>query len=223
VSGPRVAVAGGDALVRDVVRACCEADGIEIVGEADTSRRLIELCDETRPDVVISDSELADCDVVGSLGDVMARGARVVVVTGDDNPERLASLMTWGVRGVLLYDASPAHVADGVRAVAAGGAALHPTVARHMLDEWRELRESSSDGERRSRLTPRETQVLTALADGLSAKATARLLGMAVKTVENHKIHIFGKLRVRTQAHAVSVAIGDGLVAPTALSLDADG
>jgi len=54
---------------------------------------------------------------------------------------------------------------------------------------------------------------LTAIVDGLAAKAIARRLGMAVKTVENHKIRIFEKLGARTQAHAVAIAVGHGLVA----------
>jgi DNA-binding CsgD family transcriptional regulator len=55
--------------------------------------------------------------------------------------------------------------------------------------------------------------VLASLADGLSTKAIARRLGLAVKTVENHKSRVFDKLGVNTQAHAVSLAIGQGLVA----------
>jgi DNA-binding CsgD family transcriptional regulator len=62
-------------------------------------------------------------------------------------------------------------------------------------------------------LTVREHDVLVAMADGLPAKSIARRLGMAVKTVENHKIRIYDKLGVRTQAHAVAVAIGQGLLA----------
>ena len=52
------------------------------------------------------------------------------------------------------------------------------------------------------------------MADGLSAKAVGKKLGVAVKTVENHKIRIFEKLQVHTQAHAVSVAVSHGLLAP---------
>ncbi len=50
------------------------------------------------------------------------------------------------------------------------------------------------------------------MAEGMSGKAIARHLGVALKTVENHKIRVFNKLGVRTQAHAVSVAIGQGLL-----------
>ena len=61
-------------------------------------------------------------------------------------------------------------------------------------------------------LTTREHAVLVVMAEGMATKTIARHLGVAIKTVENHKIRIFDKLGVRTQAHAVSVAIGHGLL-----------
>jgi DNA-binding NarL/FixJ family response regulator len=82
------------------------------------------------------------------------------------------------------------------------------------LQQWRRLRSAPvlSAGEKRPRLTPRELEILIKMTDGLATKAIARSLGVAVKTVENHKIRIFDKLGVRTQAHAVAMAIGHGLV-----------
>jgi len=68
-------------------------------------------------------------------------------------------------------------------------------------------------------LTARELEVLAAMADGLSAKAIALRLGVALKTVENHKVRIFDKLGVQTQAHAVSVAIGLGVTRPSVLAV----
>ncbi|HEV7888376.1 MAG TPA: LuxR C-terminal-related transcriptional regulator, partial [Acidimicrobiales bacterium] len=118
-----------------------------------------------------------------------------------------------GVSGYLLYDAAPEEVALGVVAVARGAAVLNPTAAAMVLTQWRRMRSSAAGGGRRiSPLTPREADVLAALVDGLPTKGIAQRLSMATKTVENHKIRIFDKLGVRTQAHAVSVAISSGLV-----------
>jgi len=92
---------------------------------------------------------------------------------------------------------------------------LGPVATATVLDQWRKLREPARGtitGGVASSLTVREHDVLTAMADGLPAKSIARRLGMAVKTVENHKIRIYDKLGVRTQAHAVSLAISQGLL-----------
>src|SRR5436305_1144934 len=72
--------------------------------------------------------------------------------------------------------------------------------------------DGDANGGPRSNLTPRELDVLEAMSDGLATKAIASRLGVATKTVENHKVRIFDKLGVRTQAQAVSLAIGHGLL-----------
>jgi DNA-binding NarL/FixJ family response regulator len=85
-----------------------------------------------------------------------------------------------------------------------------------LLEQWRRLRDAGRIGTVGGGVSPsltvREMDVLVAMADGLPAKAVARRLGVAVKTVENHKIRIYDKLGVRTQAHAVSLAISQGLL-----------
>ena len=68
-------------------------------------------------------------------------------------------------------------------------------------------------GSSHTSLTPRELEVLVALAEGLTTKAIASRLGVAMKTVESHKVRLFDKLGARTQAHAVSIAVGRHLVA----------
>jgi two-component system nitrate/nitrite response regulator NarL len=92
--------------------------------------------------------------------------------------------------------------------------------ASTILSQWRSLRlQGSAAPFRRSELTPREEQVLEAMVEGLAAKAIAKRLGVATKTVENHKIRIFDKLGVRTHAQAVSLTIGQGLLAGRQTSL----
>ena len=92
--------------------------------------------------------------------------------------------------------------------------------ATTILDQWRRLRnEPEAAVERRATLTAREQDVLEAMVDGLATKAIARRLGVAPKTIENHKLRVFDKLGVRTHAHAVSVALAHGLIsAPMAAS-----
>ena len=87
------------------------------------------------------------------------------------------------------------------------------SAASLVVDQWRRLRGAGNESNDRLALTPREIEILAAMADGLSNKAIARRLGVVVKTVENHKIRVFDKLGVKTQAHAVALAISHGLLA----------
>ncbi len=115
-------------------------------------------------------------------------------------------------------------------AVGRGEVALNPEVLSTILHQWRRLRAQpvSVGSRRRPALTPRELDILAAMSDGLAAKAIAARLGVALKTVENHKIRIFEKLGVcrspaawdRVSASGMgpgsgSVSVGDVMIAGT--------
>jgi DNA-binding NarL/FixJ family response regulator len=217
MTDPTVVVADGDILARDILRLVCARQEVEVVAEADTAEALRARCVEFQPSVVVTADRLGATPIDDVLGDIVASGSKVVVVSADPSADRLINLLASGVSGYLLHDAAPDEVAAGVRAVARGAAVLNPTAAAMVLTEWRRLRTDPAAGLRRPpALTRRETEVLLALADGLATKAIARRLRVATKTVENHKIRIFDKLGVHTQAHAVTVALREGLVPPRA-------
>lgn len=222
---PRVVLADADLFARNVVRRSCHNRGVLVVGETSTAHELMQLCVAEHPTVAVIASDLADGAIDDHLPALLATGTRVVVMSEDRSPERMTALLGAGVSGYLSRDSSPDHVADAVEAVADGDAALHPAAAETVLHQWRLLRsEGRSAGlAPRAELTAREHDVLVAMADGLQAKAIANRLGVTLKTIENHKIHIFDKLGVRTQAHAVSLAIGQGLLdSPAAAERDGE-
>lgn len=208
-----VIVADSDALLRDLLDVVCTEHGIAVVGSAETTTQLVDLCVQARPDLVLSDVDLADGLLEDVLEAVLATGARVLVLSDDVSPEPLTRLLERGASGYLLLDTTPAQLAEALVAVAEGLMPLHPSVAGTIVEQWRRLRAQGDGGATQSALTPREHEVLTAMAEGLATKAIAVRLGMARKTVENHKLRIFDKLGVRTHAHAVSIAIGHGLLA----------
>jgi DNA-binding NarL/FixJ family response regulator len=213
MAGPTVLLADADVLSRDILRLACARQEIEVIAEVDTTIELRVLTRALEPAVVITADCLGEDPIDPVLPDILGTGAKVVVVSADPSSDRLANLLADGVSGYLLHDAAPDEVAAGVHAVARGAAVLNPTAAAMILNQWRRLRSSPAAVRRRpSALTPRETDVLAALVDGLPTKAIANRLSMANKTVENHKIRIFDKLGVRTQAHAVTVALSNSLV-----------
>jgi two-component system nitrate/nitrite response regulator NarL len=161
-------------------------------------------------------------EVESVLPAVLAFGTRAVIVSDDPSPERVTRILALGASGFLRHDTTPDQVVEAVQAVAGGAAVLGPQATATILEQWRRLRESGivagSGPDKPAVLTAREHDVLVAMADGLPAKAIGRRLGVAVKTVENHKIRIFSKLGVRTQAQAVALAITHGLLTPAAPS-----
>jgi DNA-binding NarL/FixJ family response regulator len=212
----RLITAHRSTFIRDVLRISGVARKIYVVGEARTATELVELCRSEQPDVVYAEDSFDDGSEIESvLVLLMAAGARVIVVCDDPSPERLTRILALGAHGYLRHDTSPEQVLDAVESVAGGAAVLGPAATATVLEQWRRFREPSRGGINGgvpAALTARENDVLVAMADGLPAKSIARRLGMAVKTVENHKIRIYDKLGVRTQAHAVSLAISQGLL-----------
>lgn len=213
----RVLIADPNALVRSLLRTAMLRGDITVVAETPSLDELLDLCAAEQPDVVVTNSDLDGGVIDGHVRALTDAGCRVVVLTRDPSPERLTAVLAAGVCGYLLREVDPESVVDAVLAVANGDIALHPVAASTVVDQWRRMRDNVGGrnvANDRLTLTPREVDVLAAMVDGLSTKGIARRLGVAVKTVENHKTRVFDKLGVRTQAHAVAIAIGQGLLVP---------
>lgn len=214
----RVVIAHRSTFVRDVVRCMGAERALVVVGETSRAGDLAALCESEHPDVVLAEADFGDgTEIESVLPELRATGARAVVVCADPSPERLTRILLLGASGYLHDDPSPEQVVEAVETVAGGGSVLGPSAATIILEQWRRLREpGAASGCGPPTLSARERDVLVAMADGLPAKSIARRLGVAVKTVENHKIRVFEKLGVHTQAHAVCVAINHGLLTEVA-------
>jgi DNA-binding NarL/FixJ family response regulator len=210
----RVVVAGQSLLLRNLLTELAHARGIKVVGETARATELIELCDLLTPDVVLSDLDFEDMALEQCLSALLVTGTRVLVLYDDYSEDRVMSVLMSGATGCLCHDASLEQLLEGLEAVAEGAAALDPVAAETILSQWRTFRlRGSTVQPHRQELTPREVEVLTAMVEGMAAKAIAKRLGVATKTVENHKIRIFDKLGVSTQAQAVSLTLSQGLLA----------
>jgi two-component system nitrate/nitrite response regulator NarL len=210
---PRVVIAHDDDLIRDMLGPACARGGVLVVGEAATYDALLFCCVGSQPDVAVVADRLGDSLIEEVLPALLRTGARVIVLSGDPSPERLSRLLAKDLCGYLSHDAGPDEVVNAILAVGRGEVALNPEVLSTIIYQWRRLRAQpvSVGTRRRPVLTPRELDILAAMSDGLAAKAIALRLGVALKTVENHKIRIFEKLGVRSHAHAVTVAVAYGL------------
>ena len=214
---PHVTIAHEDALVLDVLAITCARNGIEVLDVVGDYEDLLARCDRRRPDVVLVADRLDGVPVEDVLDRVGMFDAGIIVLSDDSSPDRLGQLLARDISGLLSHDAGPDDVVAAICAVARGEMALNPSVLTPILLQWRRLRAQPTQfgARRRPVLTPRELDILAAMTDGLAAKAIAARLGVALKTVENHKIRVFEKLGVRSQAHAVTVAMAYGL-APAA-------
>ena len=167
------------------------------VGTAGSGEEALAAVARHAPDVVLLDLSMPHGDgtsVVRALREA-DRPVRVLVLTSFQEPERVLEVMRAGADGYLLKDSRAERILDGVRAVAAGGAPLDPTVARSLLADLRQHKVTEE-------LTEREREVLELVRQGLPNKSIARRLQITERTVKAHVTHILQRLGVsdRTQA-----------------------
>ena len=134
----------------------------------------------------------------------------ILILTGYDDTEVLLSAVEAGAHGFLLKDSSNEELLDAIHRLVKGESLVTPSMLRRLLDEIAHQDEQSRES--RSRLTPRELEVIGALAQGLSNEGIARELVISEKTVKTHLTSIFTKLGVDGRSQAIIYAIRHGLV-----------
>jgi DNA-binding NarL/FixJ family response regulator len=215
----RVVVADDQEVVRSGFAALLETqDDLEVVGTAGDGAEAVDLCRERRPDVVLMDVRMPAMDGLEAARRVVGEsdhGTRVLMLTTFDLDEYVYEALAAGASGFLLKDATAEALFEAVRVVARGDALLAPSVTRRLIGEFARLNPAVPlRPDRLRELTPRETEVLRLVADGLSNAEIAERLVVSEETVKTHVSRVLQKLGLRDRAQAVVVAYESGLVAP---------
>lgn len=182
---------------------------LEIVGEAGDIVNAYRVISEADPDVILMDVSLGNDNSFELTRRIKTShpDVRVLVVSANSDDAVVAQMLNAGADGYLLKDMALEELVRAVRSVALGQFVLHPSVAVRWRTRGREPMPRGDDD-----LTQRESEIIRHMADGATSKEIARRLGLSVKTVENHRANILGKLQARNAAEAVSRAVERGLV-----------
>lgn len=206
VTGPiRVVIVDDDPLVRGMLTLMLDgADGIVVVGEAADGATAITAVDRHLPDVVLMDIRMPGVNGITATERLRRRHRppEIIVLTTFDTDEHVVRALRAGASGFLLKDTPPEQISQAVRAVAAGNPMLSPGVTRRLMQRVASGAESYEQAhERLAVLTPRERDVVLAIAQGRSNAEIASELLMSVTTVKAHVSHILTKLDLdnRTQ------------------------
>ncbi|MGW0041663.1 response regulator [Rhodococcus sp. NPDC003348] len=215
----RVLVADDQALVRAGFVALLDAQsGIEVVGEAEDGAQAVRLAEELRPDVVLMDIRMPVLDGLEATRRIADRpelaGVRVVVLTTFELDEYVFEAIRAGAAGFLVKHTEPADLVRAVRVVADGEALLSPTVTRRLLAEFAARAKAAPDGTLLAKLTDREREVMTLVAEGLSNAEIAERLVLSPATARTHVGRILLKLGARDRTQLVVLAYESGLVRP---------
>ncbi|MEU9241744.1 response regulator transcription factor [Streptomyces sp. NPDC048385] len=215
----RVVVADDQALVRTGFRMILASEGIEVVAEADNGVEAVDAVRRTLPDVVLMDIRMPEMDGLEATRrilsgtDMGADGLRVIILTTFDLDRYVYAALSAGASGFLLKDVSPEHLTAAVRTVRTGDALLAPAITRRLVERFAR-RDSATAMVHRdlAALTPRELEVMSLLARGLSNSELADRLRLSEATVKTHVSRILAKLGLRDRAQVVVAAYETGLV-----------
>ncbi|MFC4069740.1 response regulator [Actinoplanes subglobosus] len=193
---------------------------LEVVGEAGDGAAAVELAGTLHPDVILMDIRMPGVDGLTATARLTSgpNPPRVLVLTTFHHDAYVFQALRAGASGFLLKDAEPADLVAAVRTVAAGDAMLSPAVTRGLIDAFASGAVSAAPeaDPRIDALTPRERDVLVAIARGLSNAEIGESLGITTGTVKVHVNALLGKIGVRDRVQATIVAYDTGLVSPGA-------
>jgi len=179
---------------------------VEIVGEAGDGREAVRLVERVRPDVALLDLRMPVLDGVGATLEIIAGEAatRVLILTTYDTDADIERGVEAGATGYLLKDATREQLVEAIHSASRGETVLAPRVAQRLVARMRRPAPVT--------LTARESEVLQAVADGLSNVEIGRRLFIGEATVKTHLLRIFAKLDVNDRTRAVVVAMNAGLL-----------
>lgn len=204
----RVAVVEDDDHLRDALTGLIEgASGFRCVATyANAEDALRELL-EKKPQVVLMDINLPGLSGIECIRQLKARSpvTQFLVLTVYEETERVFDALKAGATGYLLKRAVDEELFDALLDILRGGAPMTSLIARKVVESFRPAKPSTAD---RERLTPREREIVEALAKGLMYKEIADQLGISLSTVRTHIKSTYEKLQVQNRTQATLKVIG---------------
>ncbi len=204
----RVLIVDDHSAIRAGVRSVLESAGdMTVVGEAATADAVLPLVERRRPNVITMDINLGNGDSgMDAIRDVLAAhpDIGIMIFTAFGERQMLTEGLDSGARGFLVKDASPDEIVRAVRAIAAGGAYVDPSLSAELV--------RGRGSERLVGLSDREREILGLLAEGVPSGDIAKRLFLSTETVRTHVRNAMRKLDADTRTQAVAMAIRERLI-----------
>lgn len=194
----KVLVADDHAIVRIGLKSVLDYEtDIEVVGEAKNGIEAVQEAERTQPDVIIMDLVMPRKDGVSATREIHARfpDTKILILTTFGTSDGIAHALEEGASGAMMKTADDEKIVSAIRRIARGETYISPDI-RRQLEENPPV----------PKLSPRQTEVLTMIANGKSNKEIAAQLGIRIDSVEDIANALYAKLGVSNRAEAVDIA-----------------
>lgn len=215
--GVRILLADAHSLFREALSAALAGEGdLLVVAEARDGLEAVAEAARSKPEVAVLDADLPNCDGVRATRLIRDRvpECRVLVLAADEDRESLADAVYAGANGYLTKASPLTDLVDAIRSVHRGDTLVPAQMLGGLLDQLMRRRREQDEAVRRiSRLTPREKEVLSLLAEGGDNDSIAQSLVISPQTARTHIQNVLVKLGVHSRLEAAALAIQNGVQA----------
>lgn len=211
----RLMLADDHVVVRSGLRMLLQArEEIEIVGEAENGREAIEKVKVLRPDVILMDIQMPDINGIDATKRIkeVAPETSVLALTMHEDDHYFFEMLHAGASGYVPKRAAPDELVKAIQSVNRGEVFLYPSLQKRLVQDYLKRAEAGDHLMVQDDLTPRELEVLTLIAEGMTNPEIADQLVISVKTVDRHRENIMRKLNLHSRIDLVKYAIKMGLI-----------
>jgi DNA-binding NarL/FixJ family response regulator len=212
----RLLVADDHEIVRTGLRSLLEAQpGWQVTAEASDGREAVEKAKELKPDVAVLDISMPSLNGLEAARQMLKNDARakIVILTAFDSDAMIREVLDVGARGFVLKADANRDLVTAVNAVRSNKTFFTAKVAQIVLDGYLDKKPRKQDANApKSRLTPRQREIVQLLAEGKSSKEVAVALGLSVKTAETHRANIMRRLDCHSVSELVRYAVRNNII-----------
>ncbi len=205
----RILIADDHPVVREGLQGLLSIKpGFEVIGTAEDGEEAVLQARLLQPDVIVMDLEMPRKNGLQAIEEIKAADAqaKILVVTSFTEDKKIFAALDAGALGCLLKDSSPQELVRAIRDVYRGEMALHPAIARKLLNQQDKQENAESS------LTEREIEVIKLVAQGLDNPEIAEKLVISLPTVRSHVTNILNKLGLSNRTQAALYALRHNLV-----------
>jgi two-component system nitrate/nitrite response regulator NarL len=215
----RIVLADDHPIVRDGLRKLLSLEeDIEVVGEASDGREVVQLIQETNPDILILDLRMPYMDGLATLQALqqLEKRVKVIVLTASEDKNEFVQAMKLGCSGIVLKQTAPELIVKSIRKVYGGEIWLDSHTTAAVMRQFASPAEmmaggTPGKGRERSPLSQREREIVGLVAQGYKNREMAEKMFISEQTVKNHLHNIFDKLGVSDRLELALYAIHKGL------------
>jgi len=206
-----VLLADDHAIVRQSLKVLLEDEDCVVVGEASDGAEAVRLAGKLFPQIAILDIGMPIMNGIEAAREILRISPRtnVILLSMLSDDHYVARALQAGVSGYVLKTGAAFNLIQALREVTAGNVYFSPEISRAVVQRMRNPGNSDDDI-----LSPRESQILQLIAEGLTTKEVAEKVGISPKTVESHRARVMQKLNVHETASLVRYAVRRGLIQP---------